>query len=81
MGFLADVMVTVAPQHPELATLLYGRLCHMDFFRQYHLAFYRRHWSGSERNLWKPGDLAIIVEEAVPLPADRDLRDKGAKAI
>ncbi len=79
MGFLADVMVTVAPQHLELGVLLYGRLCILDFERQYHLAFYRRHWSGTERGLWKPGDLDIIVEKAEVLPSDTFL-GKGQRS-
>ena len=73
MRFMADVMVTVGPQHPELGVQIYSRLFMLDFLRQYHLAFYREHWSGTERGLWKPGELDIIISEASILPADRHL--------
>lgn len=64
MRHLADVLVTVDPQHPELAQRIYVRLLLLEYWRQEHLLFYRQHWSGTERCLWKEGELAIIISEA-----------------
>jgi len=65
---LADIYITLAPQHPELAGMLFAYMLWLDGVRQFHLAFYRQVWSGTERGLWKAGEFGTIVDEAKLVP-------------
>jgi len=62
--FLADVYVTVNVQHPDLGGELLAQMICVDNLRKEHLDVYRRNWGGTERGLWKPGELRIILNEA-----------------
>lgn len=61
---LASIYVTVLPQHPGLAGSLMAELDAIDHLRRLHLDYYRDHWSGTERGLWKPGSLDAILDAA-----------------
>lgn len=66
--YLADVLVTVRPQHPDIGGSLLAYLMFLDTIRTYHKTLYRLHWGGTERGLHKPDDLLKIVEGAERLP-------------
>ena len=66
--YLASVIATIGPQHPELTPTLFALIGQMEGLRVSLLQYHRAVFSGTERSLWKPGDLGIILEEAEPVP-------------
>jgi len=72
--FAASICLTVGAQHPELGKALLAKVCELDVLRRCWLDLYRKHWGGTERGLWKPGDLADILATAPEVPAG--IRDR-----
>lgn len=64
---LADVFVTVREQHPDIAGGLLSYILFLEGIRQYHLNLYRTCWGGTERGLWREGDVQDVFANAQPL--------------
>lgn len=61
---LADVYVTVDPQHPDIGASLYTYMQFLDHIRQFHKTFYQTYWGTTEAYLWEPTDLQEALESA-----------------
>lgn len=65
---MASIRVTLEAQHPEHSAWL------LDYIRDLDQARVKLFWwhafilGGSEKRLWAPGDLDIILREAKPVP-------------
>jgi len=66
--YLATIYKTIYLQHPELTPVLLALIGQIDGCRRSIFIYYRDIWGGTRRDLWKPGDVDIIIEEAEPVP-------------
>lgn len=64
MRYLADVYVTLCDTHDDVANDLIQHIWRINQLRQLHLDLYRRHWSGTERGLYKIGEMRTILDDA-----------------
>lgn len=64
IAHLADVFVTVDPQHPDIGASIHTYMVFLDHIRQFHKDFYQQHWGKTEVYLWSPTDLTQALESA-----------------
>jgi len=67
-GYLATIYATIYPQHPELCPVLLALMGQIDGCRRGVLTYYRDIYGGTHRDLWKSGDVDIIMDNAEPVP-------------
>jgi len=65
---MASIRVTLDGQHPEHSDWLLDYIHELDRARVTLLWWHHLVLSGSDKYLWKPGDLDIILREAKPVP-------------
>jgi len=66
--YLATIYATVNTQHPEMCPVLLAILGQIDGNRRANLLYYRDVFGGTRRDLWSPGDLDEILDQAEPVP-------------
>ena len=72
--FLAMIHNTILPQHPDIAGSLMAEMDAIEHLRRLHLDYYREHWGGTERGLWRRGSLAVIIDTAPEIRGPEDRR-------
>ena len=61
---LADVYITVNPQHPDVGASLKTYMVFLDHIRQFHKDFYQLYWGTTEAYLWEATDLQSALDSA-----------------
>jgi len=74
---LADVYITVKPQHPDIGAAILTHLQYLDNTRRSYLQLYRTWWGGNENKLWHPDDLNEAMRSAQIVPDPNTERRKG----
>ncbi|GAI74079.1 unnamed protein product [marine sediment metagenome] len=68
IGYLADVYITIKPQHSDIAAALLTHIQYLDNTRRSYSQLYRTWWSGNANKLWQPDDLAEAMRQAQIVP-------------
>lgn len=66
--YLASIVVTVRPQHPDLAEEVCGIMGRIDALRLTVADLLAEHFSASTSRLWTPHQVGDILAHAEPVP-------------
>jgi len=67
-AYLATIYVTVNVQHPEMCPVLLAIIGQIDGVRRSNWLYYEGVFGGTRRDLWTPGDVDRILDQAEPVP-------------